>query len=287
MAACDRLDECVLPSLERDDVVTSPYNAALSLPCILRCADVVLPFDNQALVDICDAFHRSQPTVQSASQPPVQQSTSPPQPPASVIGGGFRELNVLCASVLTGLTAGMRFPGELNVDLSDLVMNLCPFTDTNLLVPALAPLQPALQFHYDSQQPHSHSVERATSRTAAPGSGRVEAHSSGRVNGRLAASSTADPLSTHYFHTLNAAQSLCSVQSTARNSAPVFGSSIRTARVRGDLDGIRNGRTAGQQEEAMFHSAMQQSHQLLQVSRHCTSPAPPCAVWLVLIDFVL
>ena len=283
-----RLDQCVLPSLERDDVVTSPYNAALSLPAIVRSADVVLPLDNQALVDICDGFHKSQQSpqqtatqlkhqLQQHSRPRTAASTaSPSPPPPSVIGGGFSELNVLCASVLSCLTAGMRFPGELNVDLSDLVMNCCPFTDTNLLVPALSPLHATLQYHYthDDGSTQSHQplqqagLEKATGRPALASRRRVDPSTGVQVANSLAAAPASSAAETsYYFHTVDTAQSLHSAQSTARHSVSAFGSSTRSPAVRGDMDAMQGGRTGGQHNDALFHTALQTSHQLLQV-RH-------------------
>jgi tubulin epsilon len=46
-----RFSTCVFPSND-DDVVTSPYNAMLSLSELIEHADCVLPVDNQALFDI-------------------------------------------------------------------------------------------------------------------------------------------------------------------------------------------------------------------------------------------
>lgn len=43
----------VFPSKD-DDVVTSPYNALLSLHSLSQHADCVLPIENQALLDICN-----------------------------------------------------------------------------------------------------------------------------------------------------------------------------------------------------------------------------------------
>ena len=46
-----RFTTCVVPS-ENDDVITSPYNAILSLNKITQTSDCVLPIDNQSLFDI-------------------------------------------------------------------------------------------------------------------------------------------------------------------------------------------------------------------------------------------
>jgi hypothetical protein len=47
-----RFTASVFPS-EDDDVVTSPYNAMLSLDRLLDSAHCVFPVENQALLDIC------------------------------------------------------------------------------------------------------------------------------------------------------------------------------------------------------------------------------------------
>lgn len=47
-----RFTTSVFPS-EDDHVVTSPYNAMMSLSKLIEHADCVLPLENQALLDIC------------------------------------------------------------------------------------------------------------------------------------------------------------------------------------------------------------------------------------------
>ena len=49
--AC-RFAASVFPS-EDDDVITSPYNAVLSLAELTQHADAVFPLENQALMDMC------------------------------------------------------------------------------------------------------------------------------------------------------------------------------------------------------------------------------------------
>lgn len=46
-----RFTASVFPS-EDDDVITSPYNAMLSLAKLVEHADCVLPIENQALIEI-------------------------------------------------------------------------------------------------------------------------------------------------------------------------------------------------------------------------------------------
>ena len=49
-------------------------------------------------------------------------------------------MNSLAASALLNLTSGMRFEGELNVDMNDITMNMVPFPRMHFLLPATSPL---------------------------------------------------------------------------------------------------------------------------------------------------
>merc|ERR1711988_582454 len=55
-------------------------------------------------------------------------------------GKPWAAMNNIAAHVLANLTAGMRFPGSLNVDLNEITMNLVPFPRLHFLIPSLAPL---------------------------------------------------------------------------------------------------------------------------------------------------
>ena len=62
-----RFTASIFPS-EDDDVVTSPYNAMLSLAELTQHADAVLPLENQALLDICSLLDsKLKPTVKPGS----------------------------------------------------------------------------------------------------------------------------------------------------------------------------------------------------------------------------
>ena len=266
------VDHCVLPSAT-DDVVTSPYNAALSLEAVTQQADVVLPFDNAALAQLSDggddppsavstgSHPRAAPPRRPQPQPTRSQSSRPkanggssasstasssspessdPPPSSRPIGGGFAALNSLCAAVLCSLTCGMRFPGELNVDWNDLMQNMCPYPSTNLLIPAMAPLT-------SSQQPQA--------RRGAP-----QVHPTARPSPASSASSPVAGESPFYFHTLSMALRLQSSASApwAAPSTVHFPSSHRDG-----LSASYRSQTA--MEDALFASALSRRHQLLQV----------------------
>ena len=49
-------------------------------------------------------------------------------------------MNLLVAHLMSNLTASMRFPGSLNIDLNEITMNLVPFPRMHFLQSSLAPL---------------------------------------------------------------------------------------------------------------------------------------------------
>lgn len=110
----------IFPSAD-DDVVTSPYNSMLTLSALANFADCVMPIENQALAEI-------------VARRPAKEKTK------SVSGNPWDEMNELAAGLITNLTAGMRFPGSLNVDLNEISMNLVPFPKLHFLVAGLSPL---------------------------------------------------------------------------------------------------------------------------------------------------
>jgi tubulin epsilon len=130
-----RFTASVFPS-DDDDVVTSPYNAALSAAALIEHADAVLPFDNGALGEVCAAI-----AARSAKA-----AASGARPKAGADGGKgakpFDAMNGVAANALLHLTASMRFDGPLNVDLNEITMNLVPFPRLHFLLSSLAPLVP-------------------------------------------------------------------------------------------------------------------------------------------------
>lgn len=145
-----RFTTAVFPSLANDDVVTSPYNAILSLDQLAQHSDAVLALDNQALINICN--RHSQQQAKSAQQSgsgsaavPLYDASSAVHDPS--IAHPFAAMNQLCGHVLTSLTCSMRFTGSLNVDLNEISQNLVPFPRLHFLIPHLAPMTRILQHH--------------------------------------------------------------------------------------------------------------------------------------------
>lgn len=129
-----RFATSVFPS-EDDDVITSPYNALLSLAELTEHADAVFPLENQALMDMCSL-------IQTRSGPSATQ-------PASLLSGptagksrgkAFDGMNGIAANMLLHLTSSVRFEGALNVDLNEITTNLVPFPRLHFLLASLSPL---------------------------------------------------------------------------------------------------------------------------------------------------
>jgi tubulin beta len=105
----------VFPSPKTSDTVVEPYNATLAIHQLLENADSVFCLDNEALHDIC------------VNQLKIRQPS-------------FKDMNNLVSSVMSGVTASLRFPGQLNADLRKLAVNLVPFPRLHFFMVGAAPL---------------------------------------------------------------------------------------------------------------------------------------------------
>lgn len=105
----------VVPSPKVSDTVVEPYNATLSVHQLVENADAVMCIDNEALYDICfRTLKLSNPN--------------------------YGDLNHLVSHVMSGITASLRFPGQLNSDLRKLAVNLIPFPRLHFFMAGYAPL---------------------------------------------------------------------------------------------------------------------------------------------------
>jgi len=105
----------VMPSPKVSDTVVEPYNATLSIHQLVENADEVMCIDNEALYDICF------------------RTLKLPTPT-------YGDLNHLVSAVMSGITACLRFPGQLNSDLRKLAVNLIPFPRLHFFLIGFAPL---------------------------------------------------------------------------------------------------------------------------------------------------
>ena len=123
----------VFPS-QNDDVVTSPYNAVLSLNQLINHADCVLPIDNQSLLEICENVEKESKKGKNIID------SNPNGDSKEKKKKRFYEMNSIISHLLANLTCSMRFEGTLNVDINDITMNLVPFPRQHFILSALSPL---------------------------------------------------------------------------------------------------------------------------------------------------
>jgi tubulin beta len=105
----------VVPSPQVSDAVVEPYNATLSVHQLVENSDETFCIDNEALYDIC--FRTLKLTTPT-----------------------YGDLNHLVSFVMSGITTGLRFPGQLNSDLRKLAVNLVPFPRLHFFMVGFAPL---------------------------------------------------------------------------------------------------------------------------------------------------
>jgi len=113
----DRIMETfsIIPSPKVSDTVVEPYNAVLSFHQLVENADECFLLDNEALYDIC--FRTLKLTTPT-----------------------YGDLNHLVSAAISGVTCGLRFPGQLNCDLRKLAVNLIPFPRLHFFMTGFAPL---------------------------------------------------------------------------------------------------------------------------------------------------
>eukprot|EP00549_Striatella_unipunctata_P015785 CAMPEP_0118707926 /NCGR_PEP_ID=MMETSP0800-20121206/21530_1 /TAXON_ID=210618 ORGANISM="Striatella unipunctata, Strain CCMP2910" /NCGR_SAMPLE_ID=MMETSP0800 /ASSEMBLY_ACC=CAM_ASM_000638 /LENGTH=405 /DNA_ID=CAMNT_0006610917 /DNA_START=117 /DNA_END=1334 /DNA_ORIENTATION=+ len=105
----------ITPSPQLSSAVVEPYNSVLSTHSLLEHTDLTFSLDNDALYNVCNkALGVETPT--------------------------YKNLNRLVAQVVSSLTASLRFPGTLNVDMNDFPTTLVPYPRIHFLTTSYAPL---------------------------------------------------------------------------------------------------------------------------------------------------
>jgi len=113
----------IVPSPKVSNTVVEPYNATLSINELIETSDESFCIDNEALYDIC---YR---TLKMKS-------------PA------YKDMNQIVSQCMSGLTTGLRFPGQLNADLRKLAVNMVPFPRLHFFMPGYAPLTSPQSMEY-------------------------------------------------------------------------------------------------------------------------------------------
>ncbi|EGG22517.1 hypothetical protein DFA_04645 [Cavenderia fasciculata] len=110
-----KLDFCIYPSPHLSTAVVEPYNSVLSTHALLENTDISFMLDNEAIYDIC------------------RKSIGIDRP-------SYTNLNRLVAQVISSVTASLRFPGSLNVDITEFQTNLVPFPRIHFALCSYAPI---------------------------------------------------------------------------------------------------------------------------------------------------
>ncbi|KII69107.1 Tubulin beta-2 chain [Thelohanellus kitauei] len=115
----------VFPSPKVSDVVVEPYNATLCLNHLVESTSATFCQDNEALYNICsNSLKIAQPN--------------------------YQDLNRMVSDAMSGITACVRFPGQLNSDFRKLVVNLTPYPRLHFYLNSIAPLTSVASQQYRS-----------------------------------------------------------------------------------------------------------------------------------------
>ncbi|XP_071444870.1 tubulin epsilon chain-like isoform X1 [Hetaerina americana] len=128
----ERFVGCVYPD-ENDDVITSPYNVMMSSKVLTEHATCVFPFDNKALISICDKIR-----VSSSKNPHVSRHFLSTELLAR--NKPFQDMNSLIVKMLLDLTSSSRYSGSLNLDMNEIYSNMVPFPKMHYISSGLSPL---------------------------------------------------------------------------------------------------------------------------------------------------
>ncbi|KAI3659851.1 hypothetical protein MP638_006189 [Amoeboaphelidium occidentale] len=124
-----RFNTIVFPGKD-DDVVTAPYNSVLALNSLCEHSECVFPVDNEALYSITNKLNSETSKKVRSLDVSRKGSTKP----------DFDGMNSIITQMLLGITAPMRFTGDLNVDINEIATNLIPFPQLKFLSSSVAPL---------------------------------------------------------------------------------------------------------------------------------------------------
>ena len=106
----------VIPSPKVSDTVVEPHTAVLSFHQLMENSDESFLLDNEALYDIC--FRTLKLTTPT-----------------------YGDLNHLVSAAISGVTCGLRLPGQLNCDLRKIAVNLIPFPRLHFFMTGFTTIQ--------------------------------------------------------------------------------------------------------------------------------------------------
>ncbi|EPR77979.1 Alpha tubulin [Spraguea lophii 42_110] len=109
-----KLEFAIYPSPRISTAVVEPYNSILTTHTTLNHFDCSFLVDNEAIYDICKNLGIAMPHA--------------------------NDLNKCITQVVSSITASLRFPGSLNVDLTEFQTNLVPYPRIHFPLVAYSPM---------------------------------------------------------------------------------------------------------------------------------------------------
>lgn len=110
-----KFDFTIMPSPNLSNSAVEPYNALLSTHFNMEHSHISFLFDNEALFNIC----KKNLGIERPS---------------------YLNLNRIISQCVSSMTSSIRFPGELNVDISEFRTNLIPFPRIRFPLVSFAPI---------------------------------------------------------------------------------------------------------------------------------------------------
>ncbi|KAL3314552.1 hypothetical protein Ciccas_006825 [Cichlidogyrus casuarinus] len=104
----------VIPSKKTSEIVVENYNAIFSISHLSGASDETVVMDNEGLQNIARSVLN--------------------------VPGRLEDFNLLISECIAGVTACFRFPGQLNMDLRKLAVNMVPYPRLHFFAPAFVPL---------------------------------------------------------------------------------------------------------------------------------------------------
>lgn len=118
-----KLEFAIYPSPRLGTAVVEPYNAVLTTHATLEYSDCTFLVDNEAIYDMCTNLGVACP--------------------------GYKDINRIIAQVVSSITASLRFPGPLNVDLTEFQTNLVPYPRIHFPLISYAPMISAAKANHE------------------------------------------------------------------------------------------------------------------------------------------